>query len=61
MATTYPNLKSYDPAFSYELVVIVCEGIRRMYELQENIFYYITAYNENYTMPSLPRKKKYPQ
>jgi pyruvate dehydrogenase E1 component len=57
IANTYPNLKSYDPAFSYELVVIVCEGIRRMYELQENIFYYITAYNENYTMPSLPRKK----
>ena len=57
VANTYPNLKSYDPAFAYELVVIVREGIRRMYEEQENIFYYITAYNENYVMPSLPKKK----
>lgn len=55
VANTYPNLKSYDPAFAYELVVIVREGIRRMYELQENIFYYITAYNENYLMPALPK------
>ena len=53
VANTYPNLKSYDPAFAYELVVIVREGIRRMYELQENIFYYITTYNENYVMPSI--------
>ena len=57
IANTFPNLKSYDPAFAYELVVIVREGIRRMYELQENIFYYITAYNENYEMPSMPEKK----
>lgn len=57
IASTYPNLKSYDPAFSYELVIIVREGIRRMYELQENIFYYITAYNENYAMPALPTTK----
>lgn len=57
IASTYPNLKSYDPAFAYELVVIVREGIRRMYEAQENIFYYITAYNENYLMPALPGKK----
>ena len=56
IANTYPNLKSYDPAFAYELVVIVREGIHRMYQLQENIFYYITAYNENYVMPSLPKK-----
>ncbi len=55
VANTYPNLKSYDPAFSYELVVIVREGIRRMYELQENIFYYISTYNENYLMPALPK------
>ncbi len=54
IANTYPNLKSYDPAFAYELVVIVREGIRRMYEEQENIFYYITAYNENYQMPAMP-------
>lgn len=57
IASTYPNLKSYDPAFAYELVLIVREGIRRMYEEQENIFYYITAYNENYPMPALPKKK----
>ncbi len=54
VANTYPNLKSYDPAFAYELVVIVREGIRRMYQEQENIFYYLTAYNENYTMPAMP-------
>jgi pyruvate dehydrogenase E1 component len=58
IANTFPNLKSYDPAFAYELVVIIREGIRRMYELQENIFYYITAYNENYEMPSMPKKKQ---
>lgn len=58
LASTYPNLKSYDPAFAYELAVIVQDGIRRMYQEQENIFYYLTAYNENYTMPELPRDKK---
>jgi pyruvate dehydrogenase E1 component len=42
---TYPNLKSYDAAFAYELVVIVRDGIRRMYQQQENIFYYLSAYN----------------
>ena len=57
IANTFPNLKSYDPAFAYEMVVIVQEGIRRMYELQENLFYYITAYNENYEMPAMPKKK----
>ena len=54
MASTVPNLKSYDPAFAYELAIIVREGIRRMYQEQENIFYYITAYNENYVMPAMP-------
>lgn len=58
VANTYPNLKSYDPAFAYELVVIVREGIRRMYQEQENIFYYLTAYNENYVMPSMPDDKE---
>ena len=57
IANTFPNLKSYDPAFAYELVIIVREGIRRMYELQQNLFYYITAYNENYEMPAMPKKK----
>ncbi len=53
IASTVPNLLSYDPAFAYELAVIVREGIRRMYELQENLFYYITIHNENYAMPAL--------
>ena len=57
VANTYPNLKSYDPSFAYELVVIVREGIYRMYERQENIFYYITAYNENYRMPAMTKDK----
>ena len=56
LAGTVPNLKSYDPAFAYELAVIVREGIRRMYEEQENIFYYLTLYNENYAMPAMPRE-----
>ena len=54
LASTFPNLKSYDPAFAFEMAVIVREGIRRMYEEQENIFYYLTAYNENYPMPAPP-------
>ena len=53
MASTVPNLLSYDPAFACELAVIVREGIRRMYEAQENVFYYITIHNENYAMPPL--------
>jgi pyruvate dehydrogenase E1 component len=53
LASTVPNLKSYDPAFAYELAVIVRDGIYRMYELQETIFYYITVYNENYCMPAM--------
>jgi len=53
IASTVPSLLSYDPAFSYELAVIVREGIRRMYELQENVFYYITIHNENYAMPAM--------
>lgn len=57
VANTYPNLKSYDPAFAYELVVIIRNGIERMYQQQENIFYYITAYNENYLMPAMPKAK----
>jgi len=54
LASTVPNLKSYDPAFAYELAVIVRDGIYRMYEQQEKVFYYITVYNENYEMPPLP-------
>ena len=53
LASSVPNLLTYDPAFGFELTVIVREGIRRMYEQQEDLFYYITLYNENYTHPGL--------
>lgn len=49
-----PNLMSYDPAYAYELAVIVEEGIRRMYVDQEDIFYYLTVMNENYAQPPMP-------
>jgi pyruvate dehydrogenase E1 component len=54
LASTIPNMVSYDPAFGYELAVIVRDGIRRMYTEQEDVFYYLTVYNENYPMPALP-------
>ena len=60
LASTYPNLKCYDPAFGYELAVIIRDGIKRMYQLQENIFYYITTYNENYLMPQMADQKTVP-
>ncbi len=53
-----PNLKAYDPTFAYELAVIVREGIHRMYEKQEDIFYYITMMNEFYQQPSMPEGVK---
>ncbi|MEX0630158.1 MAG: pyruvate dehydrogenase (acetyl-transferring), homodimeric type [Chloroflexota bacterium] len=53
-ALAVPNLQSYDPAFAYELGVIVREGIRRMWDAGEDVFYYITLYNENWTQPPLP-------
>ena len=55
LASIVPNLMTYDPAFAYELAVIVREGIYRMYEKQEDIFYYVTVYNENYTHPAMPK------
>ncbi len=54
LASTVPTLATYDPAYAYEVAVIVQDGIRRMYELQENRFYYVTAYNENYAQPPMP-------
>ena len=54
LASTVPNLISYDPAFAYELAVVVRDGIRRMYRQGENIFYYLTVYNETYPMPAMP-------
>ncbi len=55
LAYPVPNLVAYDPAFAYELAVIIRDGIKRMYEDQENIFYYITLMNENYAMPEMPK------
>ena len=54
VASTIPNLKSYDPAFAFELALIIRDGIYRMYTLQEQIFYYLTVYNEVYPMPAAP-------
>jgi pyruvate dehydrogenase E1 component len=55
LASTVPNVKAYDPAFAYETAAIVRDGIRRMYGPEpEDIFYYLTLYNENFVMPSLP-------
>lgn len=54
LANTIPNCLSYDPTYAYEMAVIVHEGMRRMYERQESVFYYITAMNENYTHPAMP-------
>jgi pyruvate dehydrogenase E1 component len=54
LASVVPNLMAYDPAFAYELAVILQDGIRRMYEKGEDIFYYITLYNENYPMLPMP-------
>ena len=54
-AMAYPNCRAYDPAFAYEVAVIVRDGIRRMYgEEPEDCFYYLTLYNENYTQPPMP-------
>jgi pyruvate dehydrogenase E1 component len=55
VASTVPNLIVYDPAFAYELAVIIQDGIRRMYGNFEDVFYYITLYNENYAMPAMPQ------
>ncbi|MBM3880668.1 MAG: pyruvate dehydrogenase (acetyl-transferring), homodimeric type [Verrucomicrobia bacterium] len=49
-----PTLLSYDPAFAYELAVIVADGLRRMYVAGEELFYYLCLYNENYLMPPMP-------
>ncbi len=54
MATTVPNLVAFDPAYSYELAVIMQDGLRRMYADNECIFYYISVYNETYEMPAIP-------
>jgi len=55
LASTIPNCVSYDPTFAYELAVILHDGLRRMYQDQEDIFYYITLMNENYPHPTMPK------
>ncbi|MDQ3944082.1 MAG: pyruvate dehydrogenase (acetyl-transferring), homodimeric type, partial [Actinomycetota bacterium] len=59
LASTVPNCRVYDPAFAYELAVIIEDGIRRMYGANpEDCFYYITLYNETYSMPAMPQGSK---
>jgi len=53
-ASTVPTLMAYDPAFAYELAVIIGDGLKRMYQDGEDIFYYLSLYNENYHMPAMP-------
>lgn len=60
IASTVPNLKSYDPAFGYELAIIVYEGIKRMYQRQEDVFYYLTVTNQNQRMPKAPEQADLP-
>ncbi len=57
IASTVPNLRSYDPAFAFEIALIVREGIRVMYEAQEDAFYYLTVTNQACAMPALARKQ----
>jgi pyruvate dehydrogenase E1 component len=54
IAATIPNCRAYDPAYAYELAVIVDEGMRAMMERQQDVFYYLTVMNENYAQPSMP-------
>ena len=54
ISATVPNCMSYDPSFGFEVAVIVQDGLRRMYAEQEDIYYYLTVMNENYTQPAMP-------
>ncbi|MEP6783749.1 MAG: pyruvate dehydrogenase (acetyl-transferring), homodimeric type, partial [Acidobacteriota bacterium] len=54
LAATIPNCISYDPTWSYEVAVIVQDGLRRMYAEQEDVYYYLTVMNENYLHPAMP-------
>ena len=58
MASAVPTLHAYDPSFAYEVVVIICDGMRRMFSENEEIFYYLTLYNEQYLMPPMPEGVK---
>jgi pyruvate dehydrogenase E1 component len=54
LAATIPNCRAYDPTYGYELAVIIRDGMRRMCDEQEDVFYYLTVMNENYPQPALP-------
>ena len=54
LASTIPNCVAYDPTYAYELAVIIQDGMRRMYQEQEDVYYYITVMNENYPHPAMP-------
>jgi pyruvate dehydrogenase E1 component len=54
MSATVPNCMSYDPTFAYEVAVIIQDGLRRMYAEQQDVYYYLTVMNENYTHPAMP-------
>jgi pyruvate dehydrogenase E1 component len=54
MFSMVPNCVSYDPCFAYEVAIIIQDGLRRMYEAEENVFYYLTLMNENYHQPAMP-------
>jgi pyruvate dehydrogenase E1 component len=54
LASTIPNLRQYDPAFAYELAAVVRDGVERMYHDGQDVFYYVTLYNENYAQPKKP-------
>ena len=54
LASTFPTCVSYDPAYMYEMAVVLQDGIRRMYEKGDDCFYYLTMYNEDYAMPAMP-------
>ena len=55
LSATIPNCKSYDPAYGYDLAVIMLHGLKEMYEEQKNLFYYVTIENENYLQPEMPQ------
>jgi len=61
LAYPVPTLRAYDPAFAFELAVIIKEGIRRMYEQNEDVFYYLTVMNENYEHPAMPSMPDIPE
>ena len=58
LSSTIPNCISYDPAFAYELAIIIQNGMHRMYNQDEDLFYYITVMNENYQHPEMPRNSE---